>query len=194
MDRRRLIILDRDGVINQDSDDFIKSPEEWLPIPGSLEAISRLCQAEYRVVVISNQSGIARGMLTFNTLNRIHQKMLEQLHGLGGEINAIFFCPHGPDAGCSCRKPLPGLFHELQQRLECDLIGVDAVGDSLRDLQASKAVNANPVLVRTGKGAITELELQKDATKRELGRVPVFDDLAEYVESLRSRGLLEVGQ
>lgn len=192
MDQRRLIILDRDGVINHDSDDFIKSPEEWLPIPGSLEAISRLCQAEYRVVVISNQSGIARGLLTFNTLNRIHQKMLEQLHGLGGEINAIFFCPHGPDAGCACRKPLPGLFHELQQRLDCDLAGVDAVGDSLRDLQASKAVNANPILVRTGKGAKTELELLEETNKRKLGSVPVFNDLAEYVESLRLRGLLEV--
>lgn len=192
MDQRRLIILDRDGVINHDSDDFIKSPEEWLPIPGSLEAISRLCQAEYRVVVISNQSGIARGLLTFNTLNRIHQKMLEQLHGLGGEINAIFFCPHGPDVGCACRKPLPGLFHELQQRLDCDLVGVDAVGDSLRDLQASRAVNANPILVRTGKGAKTELELLEENNKRELGDVPVFNDLAEYVESLRLRGLLEV--
>ena len=192
MGHRRLIILDRDGVINEDSDDFIKSPEEWHPIPGSLEAISRLCQAEYRVVVISNQSGIARGLLTFNTLNRIHQKMLEQLHGLGGEINAIFFCPHSPDDGCLCRKPLPGLFDELQQRLECDLSGVDAIGDSLRDLQASKAAMANPVLVRTGKGADTDRELSNDSIKNDLGDVPVFDDLAAYVESLRIRGLLEV--
>ena len=192
MVHRRLIILDRDGVINRDSDDFIKSPEEWHPIPGSLEAISRLCQAEYKVVIISNQSGIARGLLTFNTLNRIHQKMLEQLHGLGGEINAIFFCPHGPDDGCICRKPLPGLFNELQQRLECDLNGVDAIGDSLRDLQASKAAMANPVLVRTGKGVDTETELAKEPTKEALGDIPVFDDLAAYVESLRLRGLLEV--
>ena len=192
MGHRRLIILDRDGVINQDSDDFIKSPEEWHPIPGSLEAISRLCQAEYRVVVISNQSGIARGLLTFNTLNRIHQKMLEQLHALGGEINAIFFCPHGPDDGCDCRKPLTGLFDELQQRLDRDLNGVDAIGDSLRDLQASKAAMANPVLVRTGKGADTEQELSKGPFYTALGHVPVFDDLAAYVESLRLRGLLEV--
>ena len=192
MVNQRLIILDRDGVINRDSDDFIKSPEEWHPIPGSLEAISRLCQAEYRVVIISNQSGIARGLLTFNTLNRIHQKMLEQLHGLGGEINAIFFCPHSPDDGCTCRKPLPGLFNELQQRLECDLNGVDAIGDSLRDLQASRAAKANPVLVRTGKGVDTEKELSKDPIRNALGDVPVFDDLSTYVESLRLRGLLEV--
>ena len=191
MGHRRLIILDRDGVINRDSDDFIKSPEEWHPIPGSLEAISRLCQAEYRVVVISNQSGIARGLLTFNTLNRIHQKMLEQLHALGGEINAIFFCPHGPDDGCNCRKPLPGLFDELQQRLDRDLNGVDAIGDSLRDLQASRAAMANPVLVRTGKGSDTEKALSKDPIKNDLGDVPIFDDLAAYVESLRLRGLLE---
>ncbi|MGI9319197.1 MAG: D-glycero-beta-D-manno-heptose 1,7-bisphosphate 7-phosphatase [bacterium] len=191
MGRQRLIILDRDGVINEDSDDFIKSPEEWQPIPGSLEAISRLCQAEYRVVVISNQSGVARGLLTFNTLNRIHQKMLEQLHALGGEINAIFFCPHGPEEECECRKPLPGMFQELQQRLQCSLTGVDSVGDSLRDLQASKAVMANPVLVRTGKGVGTERAIQQPAVKAELGDVPVFDDLAAYVESLRSRGLLE---
>jgi len=192
MDRQRLIILDRDGVINQDSDDFIKSPEEWQPIPGSLEAISRLCQAEYKVVVISNQSGISRGLLTFNTLNRIHQKMLEQLHGLGGEINAIFFCPHGPEDGCECRKPAPGLFNELQQRLQCGLSGVDAVGDSLRDLQAARASSANPVLVRSGKGASTEIQLQQESLRTEFEGVPVFDDLAAYVESLRSRGLLEV--
>lgn len=193
MDRQRLIILDRDGVINQDSDDFIKSPEEWQPIPGSLEAISRLCQAEYKVVVISNQSGISRGLLTFNTLNRIHQKMLEQLHGLGGEINAIFFCPHGPEDGCECRKPAPGLFTELQQRLQCSLSGVDAVGDSMRDLQAARAASANPVLVRSGKGANTEIQLQQESVRAEFRGLPVFDDLATYVESLRSRGLLEVG-
>ncbi|MGB5707306.1 MAG: D-glycero-beta-D-manno-heptose 1,7-bisphosphate 7-phosphatase [Arenicellales bacterium] len=192
MDRQRLIILDRDGVINQDSDDFIKSPGEWQPIPGSLEAISRLCQAEYKVVVISNQSGISRGLLTFNTLNRIHQKMLKQLHGLGGEINAIFFCPHGPDDGCQCRKPAPGLFNELQQRLQCSLSGVDAVGDSLRDLQAARTASANPVLVRSGKGARTEIQLRQESVTAEFGGVPVFDDLAAYVESLRSRGLLEV--
>ncbi len=193
MEGSRLIILDRDGVINQDSDAFIKSPEEWNPIPGSLEAISRLCQAEYRVVVISNQSGIARGLLTMNALNRIHQKMRDQLHGLGGEVNAIFFCSHGPDDGCACRKPAPGLFTELQRRLNCSLEGVDAIGDSLRDLQAARAASANPVLVRTGKGLKTE-QLLVDAVCNDgkpLGSIPVYDDLKGYVESLRVRGLLE---
>ncbi len=196
MEGNRLIILDRDGVINEDSDDFIKSPEEWSALPGSLEAIARLCKAEFRVVVISNQSGIGRGLLSINTLNRIHQKMLDQLHPLGGEISAIFFCPHGPDEGCDCRKPLPGLFNELRQRLKCNLIGVDAIGDSLRDLQAAKAAMANPVLVRTGKGKKTEQQLAAGLDDKgfgdESGSIPVYDDLKSYVESLRVRGLLEV--
>lgn len=191
MARRRPIILDRDGVINQDSDDFIKSPEEWHPLPGSLEAIARLCNAEYQVVIISNQSAIARGLLTFNTLNQIHQKMLEQLNTLGGEINAIFFCPHAPQDNCKCRKPLPGLFDDLKHRLHCCLDGVDAIGDSLRDLQAAKAASANPILVRTGKGRKTEQQLASEHLKNSLGAVPVFDDLAGYVDSLRIQGRLE---
>ena len=190
MDINRLIILDRDGVINEDSDDFIKSPEEWTAIPGSLEAIARLCKAEFRVVVISNQSGIARGLLTLNTLNRIHQKMLDQLHALGGEINAIFFCPHGPDAGCQCRKPLPGMFNELQHRLNCSLQGVYALGDSRRDLEAALAAGANPVLLRTGKGVNTEVSLAS-STPVNLRNLPVFDNLAAFVESLRASGALE---
>ena len=191
MEGRKLIILDRDGVINEDSDDFIKSPEEWHPIAGSLEAIARLSNAEYRVVVISNQSGIARGLLTLNTLNQIHQKMLDQLSALGGEINAIFFCPHGPDDDCICRKPLPGLYHDLCNRLQCSLLGVESIGDSLRDLQAAKAASASPVLVRTGKGSSTELQLTDAAVQAELGNVPVFDNLAAYVDSLRIQGRLE---
>ena len=191
MPTRRLIILDRDGVINHDSEDFIKSPEEWRPIEGSLEAIARLCKAEYRVFIVTNQSGIARGLLTLNTLNRIHQKMLEQLHLLGGDVSAILFCPHGPDDGCNCRKPLPGLFEELQQRLKTSLAGVDSVGDSLRDLQASSAVAARPVLVRTGKGRGTEQQLVNGEGGELQGQVEVFDDLAAYVESLRSQGRLE---
>ncbi len=186
----KLVILDRDGVINRDSDEFIKSPEEWEALPGSLEAIARLSRAEYRVVVITNQSGIARGLLTFNTLNRIHQKMLDQLHALGGEIDAIFFCPHGPDGGCECRKPLPGLYQELKQRLKCDLDGVDSVGDSLRDLQAASAVGANPVLVRTGKGEDTEQRLAA-GEEPSLGRIAIHDDLSSYVESLKVGGQID---
>ena len=191
MGANRIVVLDRDGVINQDSDDFIKSPEEWEPLPGSLEAIAKLCRADFRVVVITNQSGVARGLLSLNTLNRIHQKMLDQLHALGGEIDAIFFCPHGPDEGCPCRKPLPGLYQDLQQRLNCSLAGVDAVGDSLRDLQAAVAVGANPVLVRTGKGERTVAQLASEEIAATLGEVAVFDDLAGYVDHLRTQGVLE---
>ena len=141
----RLVILDRDGVINQDSDDFIKSPEEWIPIPGSLEAIARLCRAEFRIVIITNQSGIARGKLTIDTLNRIHTRMLEHIHQKGGEIDAIMICPHGPDDNCECRKPKPGMFLELAQRLKINLSGVPAVGDSVRDVEAARAAKALPV-------------------------------------------------
>ena len=182
--------MGRDGVINRDSEDCIRSPAEWQPLPGSLEAIARLCHADYRVVVMTNQPGIAGGRLTLNALNRIHQKMLGQLHALGGEIDAIFFCPHGPGDGCQCRKPLPGLFLDLQQRLKCNLNGVDAVGDSLQDLQAARAAQANPVLVRTGKGLGTEAALASGAAADEFGGVAIHDDLAGYVESLRERGLL----
>ena len=183
----RLVILDRDGVINRDSDEFVKSPEEWEALPGSLEAIARLNRAENRVVIVTNQSGIARGLLTLNTLNRIHEKLLTQLHALGGEIDAIFFCPHGPDDACGCRKPLPGMFEELKLRLKCNLSGVDAIGDSLRDLQAAKAAGANPVLVRTGKGRETEKALEKESVRATLGNPAVYDDLAAYVDSLRDQ-------
>lgn len=188
----RLVILDRDGVINHDSDEFIKSAEEWQAIEGSLEAITRLNKAGYTVIVITNQSGVARGMLTYNTLNRIHQKMLDQLHALGGEIGAILFCPHGPDDGCECRKPLPGLYSDLTSRLQFDLAEVDSVGDSMRDLEAARAAGARPVLVRSGKGRLTEEKLKDPAVRQRLGEVAVFDDLASYVESLRKAGRLEV--
>ena len=190
MDSTRIVVVGRDGVINRDSEDCIRSPADWEPLPGSLEAIARLCHADYRVVVMTNQPGIAGGRLTLNALNRIHQKMLGQLHALGGEIDAIFFCPHGPGDGCQCRKPLPGLFLDLQQRLKCNLNGVDAVGDSLQDLQAARAAQANPVLVRTGKGLGTEAALASGADADEFGGVAIHDDLAGYVESLRERGLL----
>lgn len=174
----QLIILDRDGVINQDSDAFIKSPDEWIPIPGSLEAISKLHQAGYHIVVASNQSGIARGLLDMETLNQIHDKMQRALAQLGGRIDAIFFCPHGPDDACDCRKPAPGLFQQIRQRLNMDLQDVYAVGDSLRDLQAAQQAGAMPVLVRTGKGMRTL------AAGEGLEGIPVFDNLALFVEHL----------
>ncbi|MDJ0955289.1 MAG: D-glycero-beta-D-manno-heptose 1,7-bisphosphate 7-phosphatase [Arenicellales bacterium] len=177
----RLVILDRDGVINQDSDDFIKSPEEWIPIPGSLEAIARLCRAEFRIVIITNQSGIARGKLTIDTLNRIHTRMLEHIHQKGGEIDAIMICPHGPDDNCECRKPKPGMFLELAQRLKINLSGVPAVGDSVRDVEAARAAKALPVLVRTGKGMRNAKLL---SASEDFDDVPVFEDLAAFANDL----------
>ena len=177
----RLVILDRDGVINQDSDEFIKSPEEWIPIPGSLEAIARLCRAEFRIVIITNQSGIARGVLTIDTLNRIHSRMLEHIHQKGGEIDAIMFCPHGSDDDCECRKPKPGMFLELAQRLKINLNGVPAVGDSVRDVEAARAAQASPVLVRTGKG-IQSIALLSE--NKILNETPVYEDLAAFANDL----------
>ena len=175
----RLVILDRDGVINEDSDAYIKSPEEWAPIPGSLEAIARLNRADYRVVVATNQSGVARGLFTMDTLNRIHEKMHRALAELGGNVDAIFFCPHAPDDHCDCRKPKPGLFQEIERRLGVSLDNVPAMGDSLRDLQAALAVGAQPRVVLTGKGAITQAALLAGALD-----VPVFENLAAAVDAL----------
>lgn len=151
----KLAILDRDGVINQDSDAFIKSPDEWLPIPGSLEAIARLSRAGWHVVIASNQSGIARGLFTMATLNAIHAKMRRELARAGGAVDALFVCPHGPDDGCACRKPRPGMFLDIARRYDIELEAVPAVGDSLRDLQAASTAGCTPWLVLTGKGQAT---------------------------------------
>lgn len=174
----KLIILDRDGVINEDSDAYIKKPDEWIPIPGSLEAIGRLCQAGYRVVVATNQSGIARGMFDVETLHRIHDRMHQSLAELGGTVDAIVFCPHGPDDGCECRKPKAGMLLEIAQRLNTSLSGVPAVGDSLRDLEAARTAGATPVFVRTGKGARCA-----DAVRQQTD-VAMYDDLAHFVDHL----------
>jgi len=179
----KLIVLDRDGVINEDSDAFIKSPEEWHLLPGSAEAIARLTQARYQVVVATNQSGVARGYFDLGVLNRIHEKMQREVGVAGGRIDAIFFCPHGPDDGCECRKPKPGMFQDIEKRLQIKLSGVPAVGDSLRDLQAAQSVGARAMLVRTGKGLKTEKQLV-DAPLAEA--VDVFDDLAAVVDALLS--------
>jgi len=151
----KLIILDRDGVINHDSDDFIKSPDEWIPIPGSLEAIARLNQAGYRVVVCTNQSGIARGLFNIVTLNAIHQKLHAAAQQVGAHIDAVFFCPHAADDNCDCRKPKPGMLQEIARRFDVSLKGVPTVGDSLRDLQAGYVSGCVPHLVTTGKGPKT---------------------------------------
>jgi D-glycero-D-manno-heptose 1,7-bisphosphate phosphatase len=151
----KLVVLDRDGVINLDSDQYIKSPAEWTPIPGSLEAIARLTQAGFRVVVATNQSGLGRGLFDMATLNAMHDKMHKAVGQLGGRIDAVFFCPHAQDTGCACRKPKPGMLLEIAERFKLALTGVPVIGDSLRDLQAASAAGARPVLVLTGKGEKT---------------------------------------
>ena len=146
----KLVILDRDGTINEDSDDFIKTPEEWLPLPGSLEAIARLNHAGWHVVVASNQSGLGRGLFDVSTLNAMHAKMHKLLATVGGKVDAIFYCPHGPEDACRCRKPEPGLFEQIAERFGVDLREVPAVGDSARDILAGIAVGCEPHLVLTG--------------------------------------------
>ncbi len=170
----KLVILDRDGVINYDSDQFIKSPDEWKPIPGSLEAIAQLNQAGYRVVVASNQSGIGRGLFDMAMLNTIHAKMHKALAQAGGRIDAVFFCPHPADSQCECRKPKAGMFREIAQRYHMDLTGVAAIGDALRDIEVARSVGALPILVKTGKGTAT---LAHGLPYE----VSVFDDLARAV-------------
>jgi D-glycero-D-manno-heptose 1,7-bisphosphate phosphatase len=151
----KLVVLDRDGVINLDSDQYIKSPDEWKPIAGSLEAIARFTQAGFHVVVATNQSGMGRGLFDMATLNAMHEKMHKAVSQLGGRIDAVFFCPHAQDAGCACRKPKPGMLLEIAERFNISLAGVPAIGDSLRDLQAASAAGARPILVLTGKGEKT---------------------------------------
>jgi len=151
----RFVILDRDGTINVDSDDFIKSAAEWQPLPGSLEAVALLNRYGFKVVVVSNQSGIARGLFDLAALNAMHDKMRQLARKAGGEIEAIYCCPHGPDDDCGCRKPKDGLFRRFAADYAADLSQVYAIGDSLRDLQAAETAGARPILVKTGKGANT---------------------------------------
>jgi D-glycero-D-manno-heptose 1,7-bisphosphate phosphatase len=174
----KLIILDRDGVINQDSDAFVKNPDEWIALPGSLQAIARLTQAGWRVVVATNQSGLARGLFDMDTLTAIHAKMRRELAAVGGSVDAVFMCPHGPDDNCACRKPKPGMFEQIGHRYDVDLAGVPAVGDSLRDLQASSSVGCSPWLVLTGNGkkALAKGGLPENTR--------VCDDLSAVVDTL----------
>ena len=174
----KLIILDRDGVINHDSEQYIKSPDEWRPIPGSLEAIARLNHAGFRVVVATNQSGLGRGLYDTATMIAINDRMHKGLAQVGGRIDAVFFCPHTAESDCDCRKPKAGMLTEIGRRFGVDLTGVPSIGDSLRDLQAAEAVGAQPILVLTGKG---------ERTLRE-GKFPkntvIFPDLAFAVTAL----------
>lgn len=176
----KLVILDRDGVINQDSDQFIKSPDEWKPIAGSLEAIARLNQWGYRVLVATNQSGVSRGLFDMDTLNAIHEKMHKAVMQAGGRIDAVFFCPHSAEEKCDCRKPKPGLMRQIAERYNTDLAGVPTVGDSLRDLQSAVAVGAQPYLVLTGKGEKTRKEAELPA------QTIVFPTLAAFAQNVAS--------
>lgn len=168
-----LVILDRDGVINRDSADFIKSVDEWRPLPGSIDAIAALSSAGFTLAVASNQSGIARGLFDQDTLDDMHHKLLELVTAAGGRISKIVICPHGPDDGCDCRKPRPGLLEQLARHFQTGLSGVPVIGDALRDLEAAAATGARPILVRTGKGETTAATLPA-----ELAKVEVYDDLA----------------
>jgi len=175
----KLIILDRDGVINEDSDAFVKTLDEWIPLPDAIDAIARLSRAGWTIAVATNQSGLARGYFSEATLDAMHRELREQVAALGGRVDLIRHCPHGPDDGCGCRKPLPGLFEQISAQLATPLAGVPVVGDSLRDLQAGIAVGCQPILVRTGKGAASETKPLPPGTL-------VFDDLAAVADHLLS--------
>ena len=178
MTSKKIIILDRDGVINQESDLYVKSADEWIPIPGSLEAIARLSKAGYSIYVATNQAGVGREVFTLKSLEEIHKKMRHEINALGGSLEEVFFCPHSPEENCECRKPKPGLLFLVANACNGDLKGVPFVGDSLRDMQAALVAGASPVLVRTGFGEIT-----KDLSGFP-GNIPIFADLATYVEDL----------
>lgn len=176
-----LVILDRDGVINVESPNFIKSPEEWHPIPGSLEAIAKLNHAGFLVGIASNQSGVGRGLFDLAMLERIHQKMQGQLTKLGGHIDLIVFCPHHPDTHCECRKPKPGLINDILSHFKVDnkQTRVPTIGDSLRDLEAAKMAGSDPILVLTGNGEETRKKLPAD-----LQHIAIYSDLAAAVDAL----------
>ena len=189
-----LVILDRHGVINHDSDDYIKSPDEWQPLPGSLEAIARLCRADYTVVVATNQAGVGRGLFSLEMLTRIHRKMASSIRDKGGRLDSIFFCPHSPADQCGCRKPKPGMLLEISDRLSIGLSGVPVVGDSLRDLEAAAAAGAMPVMVKTGRGRLTQEKLSQGELSHTLGQTPVYADLAAFTDAVLDGNLESVAR
>ena len=174
-----LVILDRDGVINRDSAAFVKTLDEWRPLPGSIEAIAALSKAGFTVAVASNQSGLARGLLDRKALRAMHRKLRRLVAAHGGRVDRIVVCPHGPDDGCRCRKPAPGLLEQLARHYGRSLTGVPVIGDSLRDLEAAAAAGARPILVRTGNGRRTAAQLP--GAFRD---IPVYDDLAAAAAAL----------
>jgi D-glycero-D-manno-heptose 1,7-bisphosphate phosphatase len=177
MTRPKLVMIDRDGVINEDSGEFIKSVAEWRPIRGSLEAIAALHRGGWKVTVVTNQSGVGRGLYDEATLGEIHEHMRERVRAAGGELAGVYYCPHLPDAGCDCRKPKPGMFRALERDLNVSVVGAPYIGDRISDVDAAEAVGALPMLVRTGTGSAAEAALGAR-------RVAVFDDLAAAARSL----------
>ena len=178
INRSRVVVLDRDGVINEDSAEFIKSAAEWREIPGSIDAIARLNEAGYRVAVATNQSGIGRGLISEDALAEIHRKMLDRVTAAGGHIDRIIYCPHLPADQCDCRKPMPGMLYELAELFGCGLQNMIVVGDAARDLEAARAAGCRAILVRTGKGRATESAFMPGE------EAEVYDDLAQVVASL----------
>ncbi len=177
--KKGLVILDRDGVINRDSKHFVKSAAEWIPLPGSIQAIAELSRADFTVAIASNQSGLARGLFERRSLDAMHRKLRKLVNAEGGHVDRIVVCPHGPDDGCDCRKPAPGLLRRLGRYYHTDLAGVPVIGDSLRDIRAAVSAGARPVLVRTGNGREAEAALD-----RELAATEVYDDLAAAANAL----------
>ena len=175
----RLVILDRDGVINEESREFVKSADEWLPLDGSIDAIAALSKGGFRVAVASNQSGLARGLFDYSALYAMHEKMRDLVAAAGGRIDHIVICPHGPDDQCDCRKPKPGLLLQVAEHFNADLEGVAFIGDSVRDLQAAVAAGARPILVQSGNGVRAAAELPD-----ELSDTPVYDDLRAAAAAL----------
>jgi len=180
----KLVILDRDGVINEDSDAFVKSVAEWIPLPGSIDAIARLSKAGFQVVIATNQSGLGRGLFTLEELHGMHGKLASLVAEMGGSIAGIYFCLHAPEAGCRCRKPAPGMFDDISARFG-SLGGVPAVGDSVRDLEAGVARGCEPILVRTGKGKASE-KLVREHEHPAIAQAKVFEDLAAVADHLLS--------
>jgi D-glycero-D-manno-heptose 1,7-bisphosphate phosphatase len=179
--QKGLVVLDRDGVINRDSSEFVKTAHEWIPLPGSIAAIADLSRSGYTVTVASNQSGLARGLFDRRALNAMHRKLRRLVSAAGGHIDRIVVCPHGPDDGCNCRKPKPGLLNRLGRYYRTSLDGVPVIGDSLRDLEAASACGARPILVRTGNGRKTEAAMSHQPVATE-----VFDDLGAAAAALLS--------
>ena len=183
----KLVILGRDGILNEFRDDHVQAPEEWMPIPGALEAVARLNHAGWHAVVATNQSGIGRGMIDMAAVNAVHAHMFKRLMAVGGRVDAVFFCPHTPEDACDCRKPAPGLMHDIGKRYAIDLKLVPLVGDTLRDLQAAAAAGCEPHLVLSGRAAA----LSPDAVQQLVAQVPgtrVHDNLAAFAEHLLTRG------